>query len=383
MSKTTSEQDREYLLTHMECLPWYAQKFIRQKLRKLSPSTLLGYSNDYEDFFTWILQDGGFGSWDKIADIPLSVLERLRNEDIEETFLNHINEIHRKRLESMKNKTKLKVQDMKKTTTNRKISSLRALFYWLSNIAEDDDLNPLLKRNVMAKIELNPIKLDTETKGNALIGKILIGSEIDAFQDFVADGYGKLDLPTLALKKYEHNKERDIAIISLILSSGLRIAEVSNLDINDIDLVKMKAFVIRKGQKENYVPYSSFAKEPLLDYLNIRKDRYNASKSEPALFLSNQHQYEGRRMTKRAMQLMIEKYGKSFGKPFLSAHKLRHSMATRHYDINRNVISLKKQLGHESLETTNIYTHVHSDQQRHELENAESKIVYKNEDTGV
>ncbi|MGE8081457.1 tyrosine recombinase XerS [Peribacillus loiseleuriae] len=370
MPNSTYEQDRSIYEEKMLVLPDYVQRFIRFKKRKLAPSTLKAYVSDFIEFFEWIRIEKTKGSYDSISCIPLSALEIITTGDIVEDFLNHINDIHLLRLKNT-NLKKKKIDDLKKASVNRKLSSLKSLFYWLSNIAEDENLHPLLNRNVMAKIELTKIKNDPVTKAKSLEGKILIGEEIDYFLKFVSSAYGELPLATLAIKKYHQNKERDLAIISLILSAGLRIAEVANLNISDLHLSKDQVFVIRKGEKEQFVAFSSYARKHIQVYLDIRPQRYNAPKDEQALFLTKQQQPYGVRMTKRGLQTMIEKYGVAFGKPLLSAHKLRHSMATRHYQRNLDIAGLKEQLGHESIETTMIYTHILSTDQKDKIEKAE------------
>lgn len=355
----------------MLLLPVYVQDYIDYKSRKLSPATLRAYVIDFIDFFTWIKKNGSFGDFEDISQVPLSVLEQLRIDTIETKYINHLHDAHIARIKAMKGRKKRNDGPMKKTSINRKLSSLKSLFYWLANIAEDNNLKPLLTRNVMAKIELEDIKMDMKAKANVIEGKILVGKEIDDFIYFIQKEYMNKIESKLGKRKLEENMDRDIAIISLILSAGLRIAEVANLNLVDLDFSKDKVFVIRKGEKEQYVPFSINAKKHLRKYLEKRSQRYNAPKDEQALFLTKQQQPYGVRMTRRAMQLMIEKYAEAFGKPMLSAHKLRHSMATRHYQRNKDIASLKDHLGHESIETTMIYTHVLSDDQKDKVEYAE------------
>src|SRR5690606_14528034 len=107
-----------------------------------------------------------------------------------------------------------------RTTITRKLSSLRSLYHYLSQIAEDENFYPLMKRNVMAKIA---IKRTTKPKDTAsrLAGKLLQEDEITAFIDYVKNGY-EADIQTnkQALYNYHLNKHRDACLISLILGSG-------------------------------------------------------------------------------------------------------------------------------------------------------------------
>ena len=98
--------------------------------------------------------------------------------------------------------------------------------------------------------------------------------------------------------------------------------------------------------------------QALTDYLAIRSTRYKPLKKEKALFLAIANgKKEGERMTKRAIQELVIKYAKRFGKPYLSVHKLRHSFATDYY-LQNDLYKTQEQLGHASPETTQIYAHL-------------------------
>lgn len=327
-------------------LPWYVSEYISKKQRTLSPATLLNYCHDYIIFFDWLLAEGFFKG--SRTDIPLELLNGLTVQQIEDflAFLQF-------RLENSP------------LTVNRKLSALKALFHYLQNIAETKDLKPYLERNVMAKIELNQVKEDQEAIAQKMSGKILWDNEYDQFRLFVAQGYGELYKENK--KRYNfhlQNRERDTAIISLILGSGLRLSEIVGLDLEDLDLKKYSARVIRKGNKEQYVFFSEQALQDLKDYLAVRKQTYNLTDKVRALFVSSPMGPKGttRRLTPRAIEKMVEKYATEFGKPALSVHKLRHSFATRYHAENNDVPKLRRQLGHSSIQTTMIYTHLTNDE---------------------
>jgi site-specific recombinase XerD len=177
------------------------------------------------------------------------------------------------------------------------------------------------------------------------------------------DGYAK-DVANnkQALYAHELNKERDACIASLILNSGLRVSEVVNLNVDDLDMNNKMLYVYRKGNNDETfktpVYFREQARDDLAQYLTLRQSRYKVPKREKALFaaLPNGHQ-EGGRMTKRAIQAMIIKYAKRFGKPYLTVHKLRHSFATDYY-LQNDIYKTKEQLGHASTETTEVYAHL-------------------------
>lgn len=339
-------KDREELEQRIPRMPWYVEKFINYKLPDLSPSSLLEYIRDYETFFSWLLAEG-LTSADKMSGIPLQDLERLHMDSIDNfrMFL-----------------STRKEQANSKTTISRKLSSLRSLFHYLSQIAEDEDFYPLLKRNVMAKVSIKRTQKPKDTAAK-LEGKLLQDEEISEFINYIKQDYAH-DIANNKQAMYAHemNRIRDCCIVSLILNSGLRVSELVNLNVDDVDFKKKLVYVYRKGNNEDTfktpVYFRQDAMADLEQYLAQRDTRYKAPKKEKALFLAVANgKKEGSRMTKRAIQEMVMKYAKRFGKPYLSVHKLRHSFATDYY-LRNDLYKTQEQLGHASPETTQIYAHL-------------------------
>lgn len=339
-------KDRLELEKKIPFMPWYVEKFVNFKLPDLSPSSLLEYVRDYETFLSWMLAEG-LSVAEHIRDIPIEDLERL-----------HMDSIDNFRMFLMTRKD----QTNSRTTVSRKLSSLRSLFHYLSQIAEDEQFYPLLKRNVMAKVEIKRTHKPKDTAAK-LEGKLLQEEEIREFIDYVQNGYAEdIAANKQAMYAYQLNKDRDTCIISLILNSGLRVSEVYNLNIDDIDLKKKIAMVYRKGNNDDTfktpVYFRQEASHALESYMEMRQTRYLAPRREKALFLAVANgKKEGSRMTKRAIQEMVIKYAKRFGKPYLSVHKLRHSFATDYY-LRNDLYKTQEQLGHASPETTQIYAHL-------------------------
>jgi len=340
------KKDREELERKVPGMPWYVDQFVGYKLPDLSPSSLLEYVRDYETFFSWLMAEG-LTKAERMADIPLEDLEKLRIESIDayRTFL-----------------ATRKEQANTRTTIARKLSSLRSLFHYLSQIAEDDQFYPLLKRNVMAKVSVKRTHKPKDTAAK-LEGKLLQEEEIGEFIRYIKSDYAR-DVADnkQALRAHELNRTRDACIVSLILHSGLRVSELVNLNVDDLDLKRKLVHVYRKGKNDDSFKTPVFfrwdAVEDLQQYLRERELRYNAPKREKALFLAVANgKKEGSRMTKRAIQEMVVKYAKRFGKPFLSVHKLRHSFATDYY-LRNDLYKTQEQLGHASPETTQIYAHL-------------------------
>ncbi|MEH7375521.1 tyrosine recombinase XerS [Neobacillus drentensis] len=333
------------LQTILNELPWYVDEYINHKLRKLSTASLYNYCHDYKIFFNWMISEQLVSG--NVKDIPLERLEKMTVLEVE-SFLNYLHyQLNNKEL-----------------TVNRKLSALKSLFNYMQNIAETPDLKPYINRNVMAKIEFNEVKDSMETKANKMEGKILLGDEYEKFRLFVAKDYGEMNKDNKKISNfYQLNKERDTAIVSLILGSGLRLSELVGIELDDIDFSKYCVRVIRKGNKEQFVFFSQVAMADLKEYLSIRTAKYQVDKANTALFISAPIGPKGksRRLTGRSVEKLIEKYATAFGKPALSVHKLRHSFATRYHAEINDVPKLRRQLGHSSIQTTMIYTHIKND----------------------
>ncbi|GBG07919.1 tyrosine recombinase XerS [Paenibacillus sp. MY03] len=340
------QKDREELDAKLPSMPWYIEQFIAYKLPDLSPSSLLEYVRDYETFMKWLMAEG-LTEASSYREVKLTELEVLKMESIDN---------YRMFLSTHK------PERNNRTTISRKLSSLRSLFHYLSQIAEDDDFYPLLKRNVMAKVTIKRTHKPKDTAAK-LEGKLLQEEEIAEFMAYVKVHYGT-DVADnkQASHSFQLNSVRDACIISFILHSGLRVSEVVNLNVDDIDLKKKLCYVFRKGKNDDTfktpVYFRQEAVEDLTAYIAIRETRYKSPRKEKALFLAIANgKNEGSRMTKRAIQAMVIKYAKRFGKPYLSVHKLRHSFATDYY-LQNDIYKTQEQLGHASPETTQIYAHL-------------------------
>lgn len=335
-------QDLKLLEQRLPSLPWFVEQFIQHKLADLSPSTLLEYTRDFESFFQWLIYEG-LSAAPSLPHVSLTELENLSVGNVD-TYKLHL---------QLQKSNSL-------TTRERKLASLKSLFHYLSQIAEDEEHYPLLKRNVMAKLRSRRL-LSSKLMAANLHGKILEDDvEIVAFCSFVERGYAaQISDNPQAIHYYQVNRIRDTAIVKLILSSGMRVSEIVNLDIDDIDLTKKMAHIYRKrsddpGQKQG-VLFAETGKEALMTYLELRQKTYLPERCEKALFLAiPRGTTQGKRMSKRAIQQMVSKYAAAFGKPLLSVHKLRHSFATSYY-LKNDIYKTQRQLGHSSTETTQLY----------------------------
>lgn len=141
---------------------------------------------------------------------------------------------------------------------------------------------------------------------------------------------------------------RNRAIIELFYSTGIRVSEVSRLNVSDVNLSDKTLMIISKGKKERFVPFGSYAKDAILSYLNIRRSE------KDALFLNKR----GERLTSRGIWMLIERIRKKALLPHISPHTLRHSCATHLLEKGADIRSVQEFLGHKRLSTTQIYTHL-------------------------
>ncbi|QRG70021.1 tyrosine recombinase XerS [Brevibacillus choshinensis] len=363
----TKQRDALQLLQSISAYPWYVEKFIEhKKAKKNSPSTLLGYLRDFSFFFRWMMTEGLTAAAD-IREIPLSDLNELKKETVE-SYILYLQESHLyERSAVLTNPTKSSKKEYSDRTISRKISSLKSLFHYLSALAEDEHGESYLTRNVLAKIEVETTELTPLARAHAIRAKILIDDEIYQFVDFVYNGYLSHCHTTKKQQYHLQNRDRDTAIVAMILSGGFRVSEIVSLNLSDIVLEKNQLKMVRKGKKEDAPFFSDWGKEFLGRYLQTR-EKYRPSTQEDAVFLAvspaNPH---GHRIEVRSVQKLVKKYAKAFGIPDLSVHKLRHSFATQFLRLNPDPHQLQAQLGHSKIETTMQYAHV--------LEDALSKAV--------
>ncbi|MDF9410529.1 tyrosine recombinase XerS [Brevibacillus laterosporus] len=370
----TKQRDSLQLLEKIPSFPWFVEKYVDHKRSKrASVSTLIGYLRDFEFFFRWLMAEG-LSTAQEMSEITLDELEGLRKETVE-AYLLYLQDSHLfERSLLLTKPTKSAKKEYSDLTISRKLSSLKSLFYYLSALSEDEHGESYLKRNVMAKIELHVEEVTPLARANAIRSKILIDDQIQKFVDFVYHGY--LDFCDTKKKLHFHyrNRDRDVAIIALILSGGFRVSEIVNLNLQNVVLEKNQVLMIRKGKKEDAPFFSDWGKEYLLRYLNTRQ-KYQPPAHEDALFLTvSPTNPIGHRIDLRSVQKLVKKYGSAFGMPDISVHKLRHSFATQFLRLNPDPHQLQAQLGHSKIDTTMQYAHVLDDALSQAVNRTTSKL---------
>lgn len=355
------QMKREKLLEKIDelknIMPWYVLDYYQSKLSvPYSFTTLYEYLKEYRRFFEWIL-DSGISNANQIADIELGTLEHLSKKDME-SFVLYLRE--RPSLNTYSTK-----QGVSQTTINRTLSALSSLFKYLTEEVEDENGDPYFYRNVMKRISTKKKKETLAARAENIKGKLFLGDETMAFIEYIDKEYQN-KLSHRALSSFQKNKERDLAIVSLLLASGVRLSEAVNLDLKDLHLNMMVIEITRKGGKRDSVNVAAFAKPYLEDYLKIRAPRYKAEKQDQALFLT---EYRGvpNRIDASSIEKLVAKYSQDF-KVRVTPHKLRHTLATRLYGATKSQVLVSHQLGHTSTQVTDLYTHIVNDEQKNALD---------------
>ncbi|MGB7294244.1 MAG: tyrosine recombinase XerC [Candidatus Aminicenantales bacterium] len=215
---------------------------------------------------------------------------------------------------------------LKKSTTARKLAAIRSFFQFG------------VKKKWVAE---NPAKVVATPRQDKPVPSFLSEEEMARFLEVPASRK-PLDL-------------RDRAILELLYASGIRVSELVGINMDDVNLGERLVRVRGKGKKERLVPFGRTAGECLAVYLKVRAGLVRDSVGERGLFLN----YQGRRITPRSVERMVDKtIRRTAIKRKISPHSFRHSFATHLLSRGADLRVIQELLGHESLATTQKYTHL-------------------------
>ena len=318
-------------MINRELNPDFLNSFLDYSITILnkSPNSIKEYNYDLTNFLKFIkihfkLTKENDYSKININDLSIDIIKKITLEDIH-SYISYM-------------ATELR---SKPATRARKISTIRIFFKYLSQKAKLIDANPAqnLETPKLEKRMPKYLSLD-ESK------KLL---EVTQSED-------------------NRNSERDYAIITLFLNCGMRLSELVNINIKDITFSEAKLTVIGKGNKERTIYLNNACMSAIKEYLIVRPKEGIRYDSKDALFLSERRE----RISNRTVQLIVKKELLKAGLDVnkYSVHKLRHTAATLMYQYgNVDIRALQELLGHESISTTEIYTHVDNSQIRSAVEN--------------
>jgi integrase/recombinase XerC len=222
----------------------------------------------------------------------------------------------------------LNEKNYSKTTIARKIATLRSFYKFL------------VKKNVVSS---NPVMAVRTPKLEKKLPKFLEYEDIKRLLDSPPSG--------------DWLGARDRAMLETLYSTGVRVSELVGLNISDIDFLGEVIHIRGKGKKERITPIGSSALQAIQHYLEYRNKRaQNNQNFDQKILFVNKH---GKRLSTRSVRRKMDKYLKMAGlDPAISPHTLRHSFATHMLNGGADLRSVQELLGHQSLSTTQIYTHL-------------------------
>lgn len=331
----------------LDTLPPFCQEFFRGIADTTSTRTRLAYAYDIRVFFEFLHETNPSCAKMEIKEIPIRVLNQVTRQDIEE-YLSYIS-YYEKEGREITNTERGKA---------RKLSSLRSFYnYYFQNERIEKntaELVPVPKLHEKAIIRLEP-------------------NEVATLLDQVEAG-AKLTKKELAY--HEKTKVRDMALLTLLLGTGIRVSECVGLDLQDVDFENDGIKIRRKGGYEAVVYFGDEVESALREYMKEREHIIPASGHENALFLSIQN----RRIAVRSVENLVKKYASRVTTlKKITPHKLRSTYGTTLYQETGDIYLVADVLGHKDVNTTRKHYATMEDERRRMA----AKVVKLREDNNT
>lgn len=319
-------------------LPPFCTDFFRGIEPRTSARTRLAYAYDLKTFFDFLKQANPELKTKELRDFPLSILDEIKLMDLEEY------------IEYLKCYSTEKREDLMNTERGimRKVSTVKSFYNYFYR-TERIQNNPASLLQLPKIHEKEIIRLDVD--------------EVARFLDEVEDG----ECLTEKQKAYHaKTKLRDLAMMTLLLGTGLRVSECVGLNINDVDFRNGGLRIHRKGGKEVIVYFGAEVEYALQDYLSEREHIVPEEGSEEALFLSMQR----KRINVRSVEKMVKKYAQLVT-PLkkITPHKLRSTYGTNLYRETGDIYLVADVLGHSDVNTTKKHYAALEDERRRSARN--------------
>lgn len=301
-------------------LPSFLIEYFRGIEYRNAPRTRIAYAIDLKTFFEFLHENNSVCNKMDIHDFPLSILDQIVSTDIEE-YLDYLKLYEKDGHEYTNNERAVK----------RKLSALRSMYnYFYKN--QQIETNPVLQVDMPKLHQKAIIRLDP--------------NEVADLLDTVESGQG---LTKKQLERHEGLKVRDLALLTLMLGTGIRISECVGLDVKDVDFDNMRIKITRKGGYEAFVYFGDEVMDALNQYMIERNNKEPVKGSENALFLSNRNS----RITVRSVEILVKKYAQIVT-PLkkITPHKLRSTYGTNLYRETNDIYLVADVLGHHDVNTT-------------------------------
>jgi len=334
------EQNKQNILklrSVLDTLPSFCRTYFRGIEEYTSTRTRLAYAYDIRLFFEYLHEKNSVCQKMDIIDFPISILDHVTRVDIEE-YMEYI-ALYQKEGHDITNEERGKA---------RKLASLRSFYnyYFQNEMIEKNpaSLVPLPKRHEKEIIRLEP-------------------NEVAVLLDQVEDG---TKLTKKELEYHKKTKIRDVALLTLLLGTGIRVSECVGLDIDDVNFEVGGIKIRRKGGYEAVIYFGEEVELALLDYLEEREHIIPVEGHEKALFLSLQN----RRIAVRSVENLVKKYASrvtSLKK--ITPHKLRSTYGTTLYQETGDIYLVADVLGHKDVNTTRKHYAAQEDERRRQAAN--------------
>lgn len=327
-----AKKNVEKLRELQSSLPTFCRMYFRGMNDTISSRTKIAYAYDLRLFFEFIMKEKSLQDKYTMADLPMSILDQVTRENIED-YLEYLSLYKKYKTEPGENLEELEAVEVmnEERGKSRKLASLRSFynFYFTNELI---DTNPAVLVKMPKLHEKEIIRLDP--------------NEVAILLDQVEAG---TKLTDKQLQYHEKTRVRDVALLTLLLGTGIRVSECVGLDIQDVDFDNMGIKVRRKGGYEDIVYFGDEVNNALLTYLEQRNRILPLSGHENALFLSMQN----RRLTVRSVENLVKKYAllvNSLKK--ITPHKLRSTYGTTLYQETGDIYLVADVLGHKDVNTT-------------------------------
>lgn len=328
-SKNYHEQQKIKNSLHLreliDALPYFMVEFFRGIEQITSSKTRIAYAYDLRVFFDYLVQYHPYFKKTSLNDLKIECLDRILPDDIE-MYLDYLNYYVKE------NQKHAQIEHINTERGKaRKLASLRTFY------------NYFYKKQ---KIKTNPALLVELPK---IHEKHIVRLEVDEVVKLLDEVESGEKLTENQKRFHALTKERDLALLTLLLGTGIRVSECVGLNIDDIDFSVNGIKIIRKGGNEVIVYFGDEVKKALLIYLEQRNKINPESPHENALFLSLQN----KRITVRSVQNLVKKYSKLITNlKNISPHKLRSTYGTNLYRETGDIYLVADVLGHKDVNTT-------------------------------
>lgn len=321
-------------------LPAFVTEYFNSIEFSRQPRTQLAYAWDIRNFFRYIVEEIPALNGTDIKDVTLAQFGSLTAQQLE-SFLRHERVYRNADTELVSNGDR---------ALKRKLCSIRALFAYLYRMDEIPS-NPAVKVQVPKIHDKAIIRMDP--------------NEVAEFLDNVESGD---HLTKQQLVFHKKLKTRDLALLTLMLGTGIRVSECAGLDIKDVDLDNDRIRIIRKGGAESFVYFGDEVRDALLPYLKERRTQQANADDVNALFLSQ----KGSRLGVRSIEYMVRKYAQTVTTvKHITPHKLRSTYGTNLYQETHDIYLVADVLGHKDVNTTRRH---YADQAEENRRNARNMV---------